>query len=58
MLVPSGELMTDNGPVNLSAVGDTLFLRRFDYVLHVCCTYSSHDIIQYSTEYSELRNNG
>ena len=54
MLVPSGELMTDNGPVNLSAVGDTLFLRRFDQVLNVCCTFNGHDITEHSTEYSEF----
>ena len=29
VLVPSGDIMTDNGPVNLSSVGDTLFLRRY-----------------------------
>ena len=46
--------MTDNGPVNLSAVGDTLFLRRFDQVLNVCCTFNGHDITEHSTEYSEF----
>jgi hypothetical protein len=29
VLIPCGEIMTDKGPVNLSQVGDTQFLRRF-----------------------------
>jgi hypothetical protein len=34
VLVPSGDIMTDNGPVTLSSVGDTLFLRRYVIYSH------------------------
>lgn len=37
VLIPCGEIMTDKGPVNLSQVGDTQFLRRFH--THCVCNY-------------------
>jgi hypothetical protein len=37
VLIPCGEIMTDKGPVNLSQVGDTQFLRRFH--AHSICIF-------------------